>query len=33
MYLLLIASLIALVLGCLHGFGPPGRGMSDGGGL
>ena len=38
MYLLLIASLIAFILGGMHGFhggflGGPGRGMSDGGGL
>jgi hypothetical protein len=35
MYLLLIASLIAFILGCVHGVhvpGGPGRGMSDGGG-
>ena len=35
MYLLLIASLLVFILGCVHGFhgAPPGRGMSDGGGL
>jgi hypothetical protein len=36
MYLLLIASLIAFILGQTHGVhfpGPPGHGMSDGGGL
>jgi len=32
MYLLLIASLIAFILGCFHGGGPS-HGMSDGGGL
>jgi hypothetical protein len=33
MYLLLIASLLAFFLACLHGWGPPRLGMSDGGGL
>jgi hypothetical protein len=35
MYLLLIASLIAFILGATHGvhIHGPGRGMSDGGGL
>jgi hypothetical protein len=34
MYLLLIASLIAFILGCSHGAPfHPGKGMSDGGGL
>jgi len=32
MYLLLIASLLAFFLACLHGW-HPGLGMSDGGGL
>ncbi|HJU36117.1 MAG TPA: hypothetical protein VJ716_01710 [Gaiellaceae bacterium] len=34
MYLLLIASLVAFILGATHGVhGGPGHGMSDGGGL
>jgi hypothetical protein len=32
MYLLLIASIFAFILACVHGGGPPRLGMSDGGG-
>ena len=33
MTLMLLASLFALTLACLHHGGPPMHGMSDGGGL